>query len=270
MNLHTMLSQRVSVFLVFGLVSAGVHAVTLCTLVVDPVNRRELLREGDCEIRVTPASTFKIPLALMGFDANILQDEGTPAWPFKQGYPDWAGDTWRQTTDPARWMRYSVFWFSQQIAGHLGPTDFQRYIDQFQYGNQDGSGDPGEAHGIHGAWVMSSLKISPAEQASFLSKLVNRQLEVSERAYAMTERITSLDRTVGGWSVNGKTGTGSPGMKGKYDASRAYGWFVGWAHRGPQTVVFAHLIQDGKATQPNAGIRARDQLLEVLAKFQTQ
>ena len=92
-----------------------------------------------------------------------------------------------------------------------------------------------------GAWVNASLRISPLEQVAFMRKIANRTLPVSAHAYDMTERITLIDTRPDGWIVHGKTGTGSPGRK--YDASHAYGWFVGWAAKGPRKVAFAYLIR---------------------------
>ncbi|WP_459041182.1 penicillin-binding transpeptidase domain-containing protein [Stenotrophomonas sp. PSU-St19] len=65
-------------------------------------------------------------------------------------------------------------------------------------------------------------------------------------------------------SCDGKTGTGSPGSNNRYDACRAYGWHVGWATRGTQTLAFARLIQDEQPLRPNAGLRAREELFQLL------
>ena len=247
--------------LIGGSWAAPAPARTLCTVAADAATGSVLMQEGDCAQQVTPASTFKIAISLMGFDAGILQDAHTPAWPFRPAYPDWGGAAWRQSTDAARWMKYSVFWFSQQVTQRLGQARFQQYTRAFRYGNQDVSGGAGRHDGIRGAWVMSSLRISPLEQVAFLRQLVNRQLPVSARAFDMTHRITLVAPSLGGWEIHGKTGTGSPGSDGRYDAAHAYGWFVGWATRGGRTLVFARLTQDEAPTQPNAGLRARDDLL---------
>jgi len=244
-----------------GLWSAAASARTICTVVSDAATGKIIVHEGDCAERVTPASTFKIAISLMGFDAGILQDEHTPSWSYQPGYPAWGGQAWRQPTDAARWIRYSVVWFSQQVAYRLGDARFQRYARDFGYGNQDVSGEPGKHNGPSGAWINSSLRISPLEQTAFLRRLVNRQLPVSAQAYDMTSRITRIDDAPGGWEIHGKTGTGSPGSDGKYDPAHAYGWFVGWAIKGAQRLVFARLTQDDKPTQPNAGIRTRDGFL---------
>ncbi|OJY22178.1 MAG: class D beta-lactamase [Pandoraea sp. 64-18] len=247
-----------------GLWTTNASAKTICTVLADASTGRMVVQDGDCASRVTPASTFKIAISLMGFDSGILQDEHTPSWPYQSGYPAWGGDEWRRPTDPARWIQYSVVWFSQQVARRLGDVRFQRYTREFQYGNCDVSGEPGKHNGTSGAWINSSLRISPLEQVTFLRKLVNRQLNVSERAYEMTARITLVQASPDGWEIHGKTGTGSPGSDGKYDAEHAYGWFVGWATKGNQKLVFARLIQDEQATKPNAGLRVRDGFLSEL------
>ena len=77
-----------------------------------PAAAKTLVEEGDCTGRVTPASTFKVPLAVMGFDAGVLTDAHAPVLTIRPGEPDWLGDAWRQPTDPTRWMKYSVVWYS--------------------------------------------------------------------------------------------------------------------------------------------------------------
>ena len=241
-------------------------AESLCTLIVDAASGHTVLQTGShCATRVTPASTFKLAISLMGFDAGILSDARHPSWPFQVGYPDWAGDAWKRDIDPAAWMKASVFWYSQQVVQRLGQARFEKYVEAFGYGNKDVSGVAVQAPGNNGVWVMSSLQISPDEQISFLRRVVNRQLPVSARAYEMTASIAKQDAQLEGWRIYGKTGTGSPGKDNRYRADQAYGWYVGWATRGTQTLVFARLIQDETARSPNAGLRARDQLLEQLS-----
>jgi len=236
----------------------------LCTLIVDAGSGATIVKTGtDCTTRVTPASTFKVAISLMAFDSGVLKDSHWPAWPYEAGYPDWAGDAWKGDIDPTDWMKRSVFWYSQQIVKKLGQTRFKNYVTSFKYGNQDVSAVEVQQPGNNGVWVMSSLQISPLEQVAFLGSIVNRQLPVSAHSYQATEEITQQD-DVNGWKVYGKTGTGSPGQDNKYRADQAYGWYVGWARKGPQALVFARLIQDEKAQSPNAGLRARSQLFEQL------
>jgi len=223
------------------------------------------LQEGDCTTRVTPASTFKIAISLMGFDSGFLKDAHAPLLPYKKGYVDWGGENWAQPTDPARWIKYSVVWFSQQVTQHLGAARFQKYADIFDYGNRDLSGDPGKNNGLIFSWIGSSLQIAPLEQMRFLEKLVNRKLPVSGHAFDMTEEITRMDPLPNGWTLNGKTGSASKKLAdGTPDPNHPYGWFVGWSRKDGRTIVFARLLQDEQKMPISAGLRARDGLIEEL------
>lgn len=237
--------------------AAGAEAIR-CTLLLDAGSGKTLLREGQCDQRVSPASTFKVAISLMGFDSGILASEHKPRLPFRPGYADWL-PAWRKATDPAGWMKDSVVWYSQQVTSRLGEPRFQAYLDRFEYGNRDASGNPGKQDGLTQAWLGSSLKISPDEQAVFLRRLVNRTLPVSSRAVDKTTAILRYPRLRNGWEVYAKTGTGSePG-------ALPHGWLVGWATDGTRTVVFARLAQDDKREDgPRAGLRVRDAFLKEL------
>lgn len=235
-----------------------------CIEMADAASGQRLVREGRCDQRVTPASTFNIVVSLMGYDSGILRDEHTPALPFKPGYADWQ-PSWRATTDPTGWLKNSVLWYAQQVTGQLGGARFQRYVDSFDYGNRDLSGDPGKDNGLTMSWVASSLAISPSEQVTFLRKVVNRELPLSAQAYEMTTRILPPVALPNGWIVHGKTGTASPVLaNGKDDTEHQYGWYVGWATKGQRTIVFSRLVQDRHQQTSAAGPRVRDAFLRDL------
>ena len=240
-----------------------VEAETVCTIVVDEAAVEVLHQVGDCDSRVTPASTFKIALALMGFDAGILQDAHMPALPFHEGYPDWGGDSWRQTTDPKRWMKFSVVWFSRQITPMLGIPRLTQYASSFAYGNADFSGDYGQTNGLERAWMTSSLQISPREQANFLSRMIRYDLPISAESIDRTLAIIEFTETSSGWRIWGKTGAAYPrGDTGSFDYARGWGWFVGWAKRDGTTLIFAHLLQDKQRHEVSPGLRAKATILD--------
>ena len=239
------------------------RAEPLCVVFADGATGAILRQRGDCTTRHTPASSFKLALSLMGFDAGYLIDEHHPALPYQEAYA--ARDpAWRTTIDPSSWISASVVWYSQQLTRALGPERLQRYVTRFGYGNQDLSGNPGMNDGLTQAWLDSSLRISPLEQVAFLHRLVTRQLGVAARAYEMTARLTAAG-TVAGWEVHGKTGTGYQMQPGERpDLRREIGWYVGWATHGTRTVVFACLIGDTQPESTHAGPRAKAQLLSEL------
>jgi beta-lactamase class D len=243
-------------------VSAAAHA-QVCTALTDAITGKVLKQEGACEQRVTPASTFKIALALMGYDSGYLTDEHLPALPFKEGYADWI-PSWRATTDPSSWIKNSVVWYSQLLTEWLGAQRLRHYVTVFAYGNQDLSGDRGQDNGLTRAWLTSSLQISPLEELEFLHRVLTRQLPVSARAYDMTGRITAVG-TIEGWEVHGKSGSGfRQGADGTPDRTRQVGWFVGWASRGTRVVAFARCLQDDTQESASAAKRARESLMQDL------
>ncbi|MDR3516735.1 MAG: class D beta-lactamase [Azospirillaceae bacterium] len=237
-------------------------AATICTAIADAKTGDFLRRDGDCVLRVTPASTFKIAISLMGFDSGFLTDEHQPSLAFQPGDVDWGGEAWRQPTDPERWIKYSVVWFSRRVTHGLGEDRVKAYAAAFHYGNADITGDPGQHNGLDRAWISSSLKISPMEQIAFLTALVNRRLPVRAQAVDMTEHLTAVARLPDGWDIHGKTGTAFPrDADGRSDEAHGYGWFVGWARNGEQTLVFAWLTQDEAPAKEPAGLRTRDGFL---------
>jgi beta-lactamase class D len=244
--------------------AAGAAADNVCTVLADPSTGTILSQEGECDRRQPPASTFKIPIALMGYDAGFLKDEHNPTLPFKEGYPAWI-ESWRTETDPAAWMKNSVVWYSQQVTQALGNEKFTDYVAAFAYGNADVSGDKGKDNGLTRSWLGSSLRISPLEQVDFLTKVVNRTLPVSVHAYEMTEALLTEYTLPNGWSVRGKTGAAFPARAdGTPNRQRPIGWYVGWATKNDRTVVFARLKEHSKPRKMTPGFGTRDELLKDL------
>ncbi|SMH56321.1 beta-lactamase class D [Azospirillum lipoferum] len=232
----------------------------VCSVVLDAASGAVLFREGPCGTRFSPASTFKVPLALMGYDSGILEDEHRPVWDYRPEFN--ATDREKKTTDPTIWERDSIVWYSQEITRRLGMKRFQGYIDRFDYGNRDLTGDPARKDGLTRSWLMSSLAVSPDEQARLLKRLLDGALPVSERAQRMTMAILPQFAAADGWAVRGKTGSGwlrnASGVK---DPTLQLGWFVGWAEREGQRVVFARLESGAIQSDKFAGLVVREALL---------
>ncbi|MGJ9420812.1 class D beta-lactamase [Massilia sp. CMS3.1] len=244
--------------------SPGTSAALDCTLIVDAAGGASVVREGRCDQRVTPASTFKIAISLMGFDSGVLRDEHTPYLPYKQRYAAW-NPSWRHSTDPARWLRESVVWYSQQVSIGLGAQRVRSYVQSFDYGNGALSGEDGVDDAVALSELSPTLKISPIEQTVFLRKLVNRSLPVSAHAHDMTARLLKVATLANGWEVYGKTGTAHTRLP---DGSEeAIGWFVGWANKGGRTLVFARLLEQPVSTDGYAGPLTRDAFLSELARI---
>ena len=255
--------KKIILFLCSVILSAGsAFASESCFLVKE--NGVVMKSEGDCKVRYSPCSTFKIVLALVGYDAEILKDEMYPQWPFKPEYKSLL-ESWKDTQNPTTWMKNSCVWYSQVLTPQLGMKKFQEYVKKFDYGNQDLSGDKTQNNGLTNAWLSSSLEITPEEQAVFLEKLLANMLPVSVHAQQMARNILYVEDLPGGWKLYGKTGSRfllSSDRTKKLEIK--HGWFIGWIEKDGKKIVFVnHIVDDKKEDEP-AGSRAKKQAQEKL------
>ncbi|HNY31350.1 MAG TPA: penicillin-binding transpeptidase domain-containing protein [Fibrobacteria bacterium] len=198
-----------------------------CTLIADSAGKVVFERGSGCAERTTPASTFKIPLALMGADAGWILGAHLPKLPYQERYQA-SLPAHRRATDPALWQTESVVWYSQELTAALGMERFQSYVERFAYGNHDVSGNPGKSDGLSRSWLSSSLAISPAEQINFLARVRGRKLGVSPRAHEILDSIMPRFAGPSGWTVAGKTGSSNADSAAQ---ESPVGWFVGWIER---------------------------------------
>lgn len=251
--------------LLAGILNLSPAAPGRCTLLADSTGK-VLLEEGDCVEATTPASTFKVPLCLMGADAGLLTGPRAPSWPYRDSFPA-ALPSHRAATDPARWMTESVVWYSQELTRSMGMARFQAYVDSFGYGNRDLTGD-GKGNGLVQAWLSSSLRITPRQQLEFLAKARGHKLGLAPRAYALLDSVMPRMHGPDGWIVAGKTGSGAPkDSAGKAIAGRSVGWYVGWLERGGKApLLFVHRELDMAPPGSYGGPSARQSFLAELPR----
>lgn len=260
------LKSTFAVLALFSLFAAPASAKpeVECTLIQEAATGAVLLQEGACDQRFSPFSTFKLPLALIGFDAGILTDPQTPAWDYRPEFAAAASKD-RKRVDPTIWLKDSVLWYSREITRKLGPEGFASYIVRLDYGNRDVSGDPGQNNGLTHAWLRSSLVISPAEQVAFLRRIDAKALGLSDKAYALTIAALPTFEAAGGWNVRGKTGSGwHRDAAGKPDPTRPQGWFIGWAERRGRKLIFARFERGQEKLDNYMGLKVRDEFLQAL------
>lgn len=235
-----------------------------CTVLLDQETGKALLREGECDRRLPPASTFKVPLAVIGFEAGVLKNETEPRWPYRAEYD--APKRVRKDVDPTIWEHDSVLWYSREITRRLGEERFVAGISALGYGNGDVSGDAGKNNSLTHSWLSSSLQISGDEQAAFVRRLVRDELPVSKRAMALSRAVLP-EFKAGEWTVKGKTGSIWLRKKnGTFDRTKPAGWFVGWAQKDERKVVFA-TVSVGRETDGPSGPAERDLFLKQLPRL---
>lgn len=248
-----------------ALVAPPAEAAEDCFIVTDLESGRVLAKQGLCAARHPPNSTFKLALALMGYDAGLLKNESQPVL----APPDGA-DTERPETrgpqTPRSWMQNSVVWYSDVLARQLGREQLAKYLKGFAYGNENTGGVKSEAEPGARFWISSSLVISPREQIDFLRRMLKGELPVAPEAVHETMKLMALDAQPAGWMVFGKTGSGFTRLAdGVLDRTRPFGWFVGFAKKDGHTAVFVRYTSLDVAAPEPLGLVARRQALAALA-----
>ncbi len=206
--------------------------------------RRIRYNPGRAATRFLPASTYKIANTLVALETGVADGaEFGLAW-------DSAAAP-RQSWWPASWARDhtlrsafagSVVWYYQELARRIGAERMQGYLDRFEYGNRDLSGE------IDAFWLTGGLAISPDEQVDFLRRFYEGELGVSERSTALVKELLVLEESPT-YRLSGKTGRAGLGVAG----APQIGWLVGYVERGEEVHYFATNIE----IRTNADARAR-------------
>lgn len=167
-----------------------------CFLLLD-LKTNQVVEQAGVNKRLPPCSTFKVPAAVMGFDAKILTLDRKFHW---NGVKDSRPEV-NQDQTAATWMERSVIWVTQVLTKELGMKKVKSYLARFAYGNQDFSG------GLTQAWLTSSLLIDSREQARFMTDLWREKLPVSAQAQKLTKQILVVQKSDKS-KLSGKTGSG--------------------------------------------------------------
>jgi len=212
----------------------------------------KIIGEENCKKRLTAFSTFKIPLAVMALDAELIKDENQIIkWDGKKR----ARVAWNQDQNAKTWLRDSVVWVSQEFTTKLGHEKFKKYLNDFKYGNADISS------GITTAWLnypddkIKGLTISPYEQVDFMKRLWTNDLPVAKRAMQITQEISYLETTPKGFKIYGKTGSQSY----KSNQKRKAGWFISRVSDGKKDYITVLNFKDLSVPKGNeyGGPRAK-------------
>lgn len=212
------------------------------------VNKHKIISEYNpsnrCSQPIAPDSTFKIALSLMAFNEGIINQDTVFKWDGKKGVLP----THDQDQTPRTWLKYSVVWVSQQITPQLGLARIKRYLADFNYGNQDFSGDAGKNNGLQYAWLSSSLKISALDQLHFLNAMLSDKLPITKEAIANTKKNLYQGTLENGADYYGKTGSGRHGRNEREinPSQLRDGWFVGFVKEGSQQYIFISNLTDKK------------------------
>ncbi len=169
-----------------------------------------------------PASTFKIPNALIGLETGAVRDEHEAvAW---DGVERRVA-SWNRDHDLASAMRDSAVWYYQAMARRIGEPRMRHWIGVLEYGNGDIGGR------IDAFWLDGRMRISALQQLAFLTRLRDGSLPMSARSQRIVRELLVRDQGEG-WALHAKTGWADA-------PDPDTGWFVGWVERDGKAQVFA-------------------------------
>jgi beta-lactamase class D len=223
--------------------AAQTAAVTSCMVVSENgKSSRWIGSAADCSTRLSPASTYKIPHALIGLETGVITDTTVEKW---DGVRHDAQPKWNQDHTVLSAMRPSVLWFFQAMAPRIGAARAHEWLQRFAYGNTDTSGP------ITLYWVNGQLRISPDEQLVFLRKFYEGTLPVSKahidrlkgalvQAPGTVENARGVHTLDARWRdgvvLNSKTGATT------IASGQSVSWLVGELTVDARKVVFASAV----------------------------
>ena len=210
----------------FGFTQSATHS---CVVVSDNGGppQRWSGSAAECATRLSPASTYKIPHALIGLETGVVTPATVEKW---DGVKHPEQPKWNQDHTVLSAMRPSVLWFFQKMAPRIGPARAHEWLQRFAYGNTDTSGQ------ITMYWVNGRLRISPDEQIAFLTKFYRGSLPVKqdhvdrlkgamEQAPGTVENARGMHKLDAEWrngiSLNSKTGATT------IESGESVSWLVG-------------------------------------------
>ena len=150
-----------------------------CALVQALDGSAPFVNEGaECALKTAPASTFKVPHALIALETGVVTDPyALVPWDgSKQTSPLWEKP---HSLDSA--MKASALWFYQRTAALIGRERMQASLKRLGYGRDSYEGEQTTF------WLNGDLALSPLEQLDFLSRLARYDVPATRRHVDMVK-----------------------------------------------------------------------------------
>jgi beta-lactamase class D len=127
---------------------------------------------AECALKTAPASTFKVPHALIALETGVVTDPlALVAWDgTKQASP-----LWEQAHSLDSAMKWSALWFYQRTAALIGRERMLASLKRLGYGSDTYDGEQ------TAFWLNGDLVVSPMEQLDFVSRLGRYQLPAARK-----------------------------------------------------------------------------------------
>ncbi len=173
--------------------------------------------------RFVPASTFKIPNALIGLSVGAVKSVEEPipyTGPAEPFIKSWARDMGLREA-----ITLSNVPIYQELARRIGLERMREQVAALDYGNKE------IGTVVDTFWLKGPLMISAVEQVLFLARLAQGALPLPAAMQQSVRDIVLLEQGPD-WRLYGKTGwENAPGP--------GVGWWVGWVKKEGRVYAFA-------------------------------
>lgn len=147
-------------------------------------------KAGECSVPTAPASTFKIPHALVALQTGVVTDpDAKETWDgSKQWVAACGADQSLRTA-----IQESCLWFFQRVAPKIGEERMRSQLAALDYGNAKVEGE--RMNWLAMFWLAGgSLQVTPDEQLDFVKRMFKGELTSIDRAHVATvESIMEAD-----------------------------------------------------------------------------
>ncbi len=199
------------------------------------------LTTGDrCATALSPASTFKIPHALMALEIGVVSFDSVEKW---DGTRYDRQLKWNRDHSVISALKPSVLWVFQRIAPRIGAARASAWLGKFGYGNRDVSGP------IDQYWVNGRLQISAPQQVAFLTRFFAGTLPVRREFVdavreGLRQRTGTVENSLGVQPLKGDWRATTLFAKTGATTTAAYrvSWLVGMLQKGGRQYVFASMV----------------------------
>lgn len=207
--------------------------------------------ERECRVETAPASTFKIPHALIALETGAI----TPATVFKWDGTQHGFESWRRDHTLESAIKWSVVPYFQWTAQLIGRGRMRTGLSALEYGTDTFDGN------LSTFWLDGDLVVSPLEQFAFLRRLFSGDLPAAARHRSAVEdalRLPSRQVTLAAgtfpfaldWPaatiVHAKTGNAT--VRGE-----RVSWLVGQVELNGAEYVFVARVRSSEPLAPTAG-----------------
>jgi beta-lactamase class D len=141
-----------------------------CFLLQDLSSSRVIaVNREECALRRSPASTFKIPHALIALETGAIKPGEVVPWDGTR----YSSETWQRDHDLTSAIRWSALPFFRRTASIIGADTMEKRLTSLRYGSGSVRND------LTSFWVNGDLTISGDEMLSFLRRMFRYELPVS-------------------------------------------------------------------------------------------